>query len=108
VSKATGKIATADGATNIVNGLSLNKSLASQQQLSELTGAVTTVAGNGSNTALRDAPRLAAEYGGNPSDWSKVTSSSYRAADGTQYEIHAYKNAITGEVVEPKTIATGK
>ncbi|WP_169740135.1 two-partner secretion domain-containing protein [Paraburkholderia acidipaludis] len=108
VGRATSEIATADGATNVTNGLNLNKSLASQQQLSELTGAVTTVAGNGSNTTLRDAPRLVAEYGGNPSDWSKVTSSSYTAADGTQYEIHAYKNAVTGEIVEPKTIVTGK
>ena len=64
VGRATGEIATAEGATNVVSGLNLNKSLASQQQLSELAGQATSVAGNGSNSVLRDAPRLAAEYRG--------------------------------------------
>lgn len=62
------------------------------------------MAGNGSSELLKDAPRLAAEYGGNPKDWSKVSSRSYTATDGSIFEVHAYRNAITGLVVEPKTI----
>jgi len=85
--------------------LNLNKSLASQQQLSQLeSGNGIDIAGNGTNVPLNDVSRLVAEYGGQASDWSKVSSSSYTAADGTQFEIHAYRNAVTGQVVEPKSI----
>ncbi|WP_157730977.1 DUF637 domain-containing protein [Variovorax sp. HW608] len=95
----------ADSAVNVVNGLNLNKSLASQQQLSELlSGNGINIAGNGTSVPLRDASRLVAEYGGQASDWSKVSSASYTAADGLKFEIHAYRNAITGQVVEPKSI----
>jgi filamentous hemagglutinin len=90
-----------------ISGLNLNKSLASEAQLADLAkSGGATVAGNGAKDPLRDAPRLAAEYGGKASDWSKVSSKSYTAADGTQFEIHAYRNSITGQLVEPKTIPT--
>ncbi|WP_433704704.1 hemagglutinin repeat-containing protein [Paraburkholderia sacchari] len=102
---AAGKGGTSGGTANAVSGLNLNKSLASQQQLSDLaTGKGVNIAGSGTNVPLRDAPRLVSEYGGQPGDWSKVSSSSYTAADGAQYEIHAYRNTITGQVVEPKSI----
>lgn len=85
--------------------MKLSKSLASDQQLSELSsGGGSVTAANGSNVVLRDVPRLASEYGGSPSDWSKVGSSSTTASDGTVFEIHAYRNAVTGQIVEPKTI----
>ncbi|PJO24579.1 hypothetical protein EXE55_09340 [Burkholderia glumae] len=85
--------------------MNLNKSLASQQQLSQLTsGSGINIAGNGTNVPLRDAARLVSEYGGQASDWSKVSSSSYTSADGSQFEIHAYRNAVTGQGVEPKSI----
>nr|WP_244221164.1 DUF637 domain-containing protein [Paraburkholderia aromaticivorans] len=103
--KATNSAAGADSAANATNGLNLNKSLASQQQLSDLmSGKGVATSGNGTDVVLRDAPRLVCEYGGQLSDWSKVSSSSYTAADGTQFEIHAYRNAVTGQVVEPKSI----
>ncbi|TCV90941.1 VENN motif pre-toxin domain-containing protein, partial [Biostraticola tofi] len=87
------------------SGLNLNKSLASEAQLAELAkNGGKPVAGSGAEKTLRDAPRLAAEYGGNASDWSKITSSSYKAADGTVFEIHAYRNTVTGQMVEPKSI----
>lgn len=96
---------TADSAVNAVNGLNLNKSLASQQQLSQLiSGNGINIAGNGTSVTLRDSARLVSEYGGQASDWSKVSSSSYIAADGSKIEIHAYRNAVTGRVVEPKSI----
>jgi filamentous hemagglutinin len=100
-----GKGGTSGGTANAVSGLNLNKSLASQQQLSDLSaGNGVNIAGSGTNVPLRDAPRLVSEYGGQPGDWSKVSSSSYTAADGAQYEIHAYRNTVTGQVVEPKSI----
>ena len=41
----------------VVNGLNLNKSLASQEQLSQLmTGNGISIAGDGSNALLKDAP----------------------------------------------------
>ncbi|MEB0012128.1 hypothetical protein QN379_17895 [Glaciimonas sp. Gout2] len=71
----------------------------------ELTsGKGLSIAGNGASTTLRDAPRLASEYGGNSSDWSKISSQGYVSSDGIKFEIHAYRNAVTGQVVEPKSI----
>jgi hypothetical protein len=92
-------------AANAISGLNLKKSLASEQLLAELvSGRGVSVAGSGANVNLRDAGRLVAEYGGQPADWSKVSSRSYSATDGTRFEIHTYRNAATGQVVEPKTI----
>lgn len=73
--------------------------LASESQLAE---AGTVIAGPGSARVLRDAPRLAAQYGGEPGDWVKKTSESY-AADGRRFEIHWYENLATGTRFEPKT-----
>lgn len=84
---ALGKGRTSGGTANAVSGLNLNKSLASQQQLSDLAvGNGVNIAGSVTNVPLRDVSRLVSEYGGQPSDWSKVSSSSYAAADGAQYE----------------------
>jgi hypothetical protein len=66
---------------------------ASQQQVAEIaSGAGQPIAGAGTGTELRDAPRLAATYGGQPEDWAKVTSSNYQAADRSLFETHAYQN----------------
>lgn len=82
--------------------IDLNKQLASQQQLGE-SGII--IAGKGSlkNTPLRDASRLANDYGGNPQDWVKKSSTSYKPKDKTHVETHWYENIMTGEKVEPKT-----
>ncbi|PTB24181.1 hypothetical protein C9I56_35425 [Paraburkholderia caribensis] len=69
-----------------------------------MSGKEVATSGNGTDVVLRDAPRLVSEYGGQVGDWSKVSSSSYTAADGIQFEIHAYRNAVTGQVVGPKSI----
>ena len=68
-----------------------------------LSGAGAVIAGPGGRVALRDAPRLATEYGGKAGDWVKVGSSNYKAADGVSFEVHAYKNITTGKIVELKT-----
>ena len=94
-----------EGAANAGTGLGLKKQLANQQQLFELTtGKGLSIAGNGASTTLRDAPRLASEYGGNSSDWSKISSQGYVSSNGIKFEIHAYRNAVTGQIVEPKSI----
>jgi hypothetical protein len=58
----------------------------------------------GTGTALGDAARLAAEYGGSAADSVKVTSESYASASGLQFEIHAFQNAIIDAVVEVKAV----
>jgi RHS repeat-associated protein len=86
--------------------LNLNKSLASQEQMGELAaGKGTPIAGAGTGTVLRDADRLAAQYGGNPGDWQKVASENYNpgGAKGGGFETHAYQNVKTGQVVEMKS-----
>ena len=101
-SKATEVVGNA--ASSAINALKLNKSLASQQQVGEiLSGNGTPLAGSGTGKTLRDAERLASQYGGNVEDWAKVGSSNFKAADGTSFETHAYQNFTTGSIVELKT-----
>lgn len=95
------KAVTNSAARNPVNAVKLNKQLGSQQQLGEKG---VSVAGSGSKTPLRDSKRLANEYGGNASDWSKRSSSQHTASDGRKFETHWYENSATGQRVEPKTI----
>lgn len=87
-----------------VDAIQLTKSLASEAQVAEiLAGGGVPIAGAGTSTALKDAPRLAATYGGQVSDWSKITSSVYKAADGVIVETHAYMNAVSKKIVEFKS-----
>lgn len=57
------------------------------------------IAGAGTDVPLLEAGRLASQYGGKASEWSKVTS---MAPDHLQ--THAYRNEVTGEVVELKSM----
>jgi RHS repeat-associated protein len=92
------------GAARAGNAIKLGKELASKQQVDQLaTDTAEIIAGSGNNKALRDVSRLVSEYGGQPSDWQKVSSSSYRSADGFSFETHGYRNIRTKKVVEPKT-----
>jgi filamentous hemagglutinin len=82
----------------------LQKRLASEQQVGEiLSGEAKSIVGAGSKGGLRDAGRLAEQHGGKAGDWAKVRSSSFTAKDGTQFEIHAYRNTKTGQTVGRKT-----
>jgi hypothetical protein len=56
----------------------------------------TPLAGAGTGTKLRAAERLAEDYGGAPQDWAKMGSSSYRGADGFQFQTHWYENPAVG------------
>ncbi|GGY12424.1 hypothetical protein [Paludibacterium paludis] len=92
-------------ANNAATAPQLNKQLASEAQLAELksTGGK-LMAGHQPDKPIHDLKRLLAEYGGRPSDWRKISSKSYTAVDGTRFEIHAYWNTVTKQLVEPKTI----
>lgn len=58
--------------------IDLNNSLASEEQTGEVAaGNGTAFAGAETATTLRDADRLAAQYGGQQGDWQKVASSNY-------------------------------
>lgn len=61
------------------------------------------IAGAGTKTELRVAPRLAKEHGGNAADWSKVNGGNHVAKDGAKIETHGYENSKTGQIVELKT-----
>jgi RHS repeat-associated protein len=100
-----GAAAAADGANSAVNGLNLGKSLASDEQVGQLLeGDGVPILGAGTDTELNAAEGLSNQYGGAAEDWQKVTSNSYTAGDGTQFETHAYQNIDTGQVVEPKSV----
>jgi len=92
------------GAHSAADAVRLNKSLAGQQQMGE---AGARMAGQGTGKVFRDAGRVAQEYGGNPQDWVKVTSSSHVAPDGVQFETHWVENIRTGQRVEWKTKIIG-
>lgn len=81
-------------------GRNLARQLASEQQMAE---AGTPLAGARTGTKLRAAERLAADYGGGAGDWAKMGSSSYRGADGFQFETHWYESVLTGARFEFKT-----
>lgn len=88
------------GAESALNGLRLNKSLASTAQMGE---AGDVMAGVGARVPFRGAGRVAQQYGGNAADWVEKTSSSYTARDGVQFETHWVENIVTGQRVEFKT-----
>jgi len=64
-----------------------------------LSGGDKAIAGAGTNVPLRDVGRLVSQYGGKAGDWAKVTST----APG-HLQTHAYRNVVTGEVMELKSI----
>lgn len=91
----------ARGAKGLIDdAVNLRKQLASEEGVAELlSGGGKAIAGAGTKVPLRDVDRLVMQYGGNASDWVKVTST----ARG-HLQTHAYRNVVTGEVVEHKSI----
>jgi RHS repeat-associated protein len=85
--------------------VALERKLGSEQQLAQInSGRGEVTMGAGTARALTQASRLANEYGGNASDWTKVTSTVYQDSSGFQFATHAFRNVQTGEVVQAKTI----
>ena len=91
-----GRLAAKAGANLSSNGVKLAKQLASEAQMAE-KGRV--IIGSGT---LKEASRLAHQYGGNTSDWVKKTSSSF-TKNGTTFETHWYENISNGMRTEFKT-----
>lgn len=79
-------------ASSAMSGMLLRRQLASEGQMA---GPGTRIIGAGTGRELRDAPRLAREYGGDPSDWVKMSSGRYRDGGGVYdlFETHWYENA---------------
>jgi hypothetical protein len=88
-----------NAAHNAADFAKLNKSLASQQQMGEAGEAT---AGAGGPAPFRNAGNAAQKYGGDPSDWAKMKSSSY-GADGDKFRTHWIENTKTGQREEFKT-----
>jgi filamentous hemagglutinin len=63
----------------------------------------TAIAGAGTSTALRDAPRLVAEYGGEVSHWAKVAATPQTLYNGMVVQTHGYMNVVTRQIVELKS-----
>ncbi len=106
--KAARPVARAMGrAHNAADYNRLRKSLASEQQMSEIVSpSARTMAGAGHKKPINDIARLKSQYGGTTDDWSKIKSSNYKTTEGTRIEVHAYRNNASGQVVEPKTKIT--
>ena len=97
----------ADGQINHA-GIALAKSLASEEgMVKAILRDSKVIAGPGTKRAVDDAPRLVHQYGGEVSDWAKVTTPAHILSDGTALSIHAYQNVKTGLVVEVKSILDG-
>jgi RHS repeat-associated protein len=96
-----------------IQGKDLARQLTSDEQLGQaLAGEGKPIAGSGARAPLRDAPRLASQYGGNPGDWAKMAGESssihgVQTPGGDNFETHWYQNTGTGQVVEIKTKITG-
>jgi RHS repeat-associated protein len=88
------------------DAVQLTKQLASEGQVAELAhGGGIATHGAGTGNQLRQAERLAGQYGGKAEDYQKVSSSYYKAADGSHVETHAYRNPqMNQQIIEPKTI----
>ena len=98
-------IQAARSADEVVEAVALSKQLASEGQMADLaSGRGIPTHGAGTDKPLAAAERLAAEYGGKATDYQKVSSNAYTAADGSHVETHAFRNVETGEVIEPKSI----
>lgn len=87
-------------AKGVGSAAQLAKQLGSKEGVAELlSGGGKAIAGAGTKVPIRDVGRLISEYGGKAEDWIKVTST----APG-HLQTHAYRNLVTGEVVELKSI----
>jgi RHS repeat-associated protein len=95
----------AGAASTPQSAIALSKQLASEAQLGEMAaGAGRSIAGPGADAVFRDADRIANTYGGNAADWAKMSSSGFRAADGTTFATHWVENVVTGAQAEPKVV----
>lgn len=88
------------GATNNANKIKLEKQLASQEQLGQLSSGGGTVI----SQPAKQANRIASQTGRNPENIQKVSSDARVARDGQQVQSHSFRDASTNELIQPKTI----
>ncbi|USI28541.1 RHS repeat domain-containing protein [Alteromonas macleodii] len=88
------------GAESAVQGVKLEKQLASQSQLTQLSEGGGTVL----SQPAKQANRIAAQHGVNASNVQKVSSDAHTAKDGSQIQTHAFRDASTNKVIEPKSM----
>jgi hypothetical protein len=88
------------GADSAVSGVKLEKQLASESQVTELA------AGGGKvlSQPAKQANRIAEQHGVDAANVQKVSSSAHTAKDGSQVQTHAFRDAPTNKVIEPKSI----
>jgi uncharacterized protein RhaS with RHS repeats len=92
------------GAESAINGVRLEKQLASESQLTDLAEGGGTVI----SQPAKQADRIAAQYGADPSNVQKISSNAHTAKDGSQVQTHAFRDASTNQVIEPKSIINEK
>ncbi len=83
-----------------VNAVKLEKQLASQSQLTDLTGG----AGNVISQPAKQANRIASQTGFKAKNIQKVSSDAHVAKDGSQVQTHTFRDAESNTLIEPKTI----
>ncbi|WP_404409146.1 hypothetical protein LG272_01395 [Pseudidiomarina marina] len=90
----------ASGAESAVQGVKLEKQLASESQLTELAEGGGTVI----SQPAKQANRIAEQHGVDAVNVQKVSSSAHTAKDGSQVQTHAFRDASSNKVIEPKSI----
>jgi len=82
----------------------LGKELASASQMSQLAEG----GGKVLSQPAKQAERIAAQTGAEASNIQKVSSDAFVAKDGKQIQTHAFRDTLTNEIIEPKTIIDEK
>ena len=88
------------GAESALQGVKLEKQLASESQLTELAEG----GGKIISQPAKQANRIAEQHGVDAANVQKVSSSAHTAKDGSQVQTHAFRDASTNKVIEPKSI----
>lgn len=87
-------------AKSVGSASKLAKQLGSEEGVAELlSGGGKAIAGAGTKVHIRDVGRLISEHGGKAEEWVKVTSTARE-----HLQTHAYRNVVTGETVELKSV----
>lgn len=82
------------------SGVKLDKSLASKEQIGELSKGKGTVIAQPADQASR----IASQHGVDAKSVQKVSSSEHKMKDGTKLQTHAFREEGTNKVIEPKTM----
>ena len=90
----------ADAASSAINRVGLQRQLASESQMSQLAEGGGIVI----SQPAHQADRIASQYGVDAGNVQKVSSGAFTSADGQRVQTHAFRDASTNDLIEPKTI----